>query len=217
MEVQPNVYAYELQWPKCTEYADQQEPLWVHVIETPEATVLFGTGDETTIDQLLPIAKRHGVEEVVVEHGDPDHWEGVPYLRRETDVQVSIPAGDAERMIEAGVKPDRRLEAGQTYWGIDTISAPGHTPDNMAYLYEDVLVAGDTVLGVDSVYTLEYDYRGRLGVITPDWNTDDDRMRQSVMDLLEYDFDCALVTHGTSVHEEAQAEWAGLVADLDEM
>lgn len=217
MEVRPDVYAYELPWPKCTEYAGEREPIWVHVVETPAATVLFGTGDETTIDELLPIAKRHGIEEVVVEHGDPDHWEGVPFLRREMDVQISIPARDAERMVEAGIEPDRRLEAGRTYWGIETISAPGHTPGNMAYRYGDVLVAGDTVLGVDSVYTLDYDYRGRFGVITPDWNADDDRMRQSVRDLLECDFECVLVTHGTSVHQDGHAEWEALVADLDEM
>jgi glyoxylase-like metal-dependent hydrolase (beta-lactamase superfamily II) len=217
MEVNPDVYAYELDWPKCTKYAGAQEPLWVHVIETGEASVLFGTGDETTKDELLPIARDHDVDQVVVEHGDPDHWEGVPFLRDELDVQVSIPAGDAERMIEAGIQPDKRLEAGQTYWGIETLAAPGHTPDNMGYLYEDALVAGDIVFGVDSVYTLEYEYSGELGIVTPDWNSDDDAMRQSVRDLAAVDFDCVLVTHGSSVHSGGHEEWEKLVADLDAM
>lgn len=217
MDIRPDVFAYKLDWPKCAKYVGEQEPIWVHVVETSDATALFGTGDETTIDQLLPIARRHDVDRVVVEHGDPDHWEGVPFLRDEMDVEVSVPAGDSARLIEAGIEPDRRLEGGRTYWGIETISAPGHTPDNMAFLYEDVLVAGDTVLGADSVYTVDHDYSGRLGVITPDWNSDDDRMRQSVRDLLAFDFESVLVTHGTSVHEGGHDECERLVSDLDEM
>ncbi|MFB6311810.1 MAG: MBL fold metallo-hydrolase, partial [Salinirussus sp.] len=197
MEIKPGIHAYELEWPKCTQYAEEQEPLWVHVVETPEVTVLFGTGDETTKDELIPIAVDHGVDQVVVEHGDPDHWEGAPFLRDELDVEISIPAGDAERMIDAGIEPDRRLESGNTYWGIETIAAPGHTPGDMGYLYRDTLIAGDIVFGVDSVFTLEYDYSGKLGVVTPDWNSDDEAMRQSVRDLVEYDFDVVLVTHGS--------------------
>lgn len=218
MEVRPDVYAYELEWPKCTEYADGQEPIWVHVIETPAANILFGTGDETTADELLPIARHHDIDRVVVEHADPDHWEGVPFIREGLDVEVSVPAGDAPRMIEeGGIEPDRRLENGETYWGVETISAPGHTPDNMAYLYEDALIAGDTVFGVDSVYTLESDYRGELGVVTPGWNADDARMRRSVRDLLAWDFESVLVTHGSSVHDNGHEEWEKLVADLDGM
>lgn len=217
MEVRPDVHAYELDWPKCTRYAGEEEPIWVHVVETQDATVLLGTGDETTIDELLPIVRSHDVDEVIVEHGDPDHWEGVPFLREELEVEVACPAGDATRLLEAGIEPDRRLEGGQTYWGIETISAPGHTPDNMAFRYEDVLIAGDTVLGADSVYCVEFDYSGELGVITPDWNTDDEQMRQSVRDLIEYEFEFVLVTHGTSVHEGGHEQVELLVSDLEEM
>lgn len=217
MEIRPDVYAYELAWPKCTTYVDEQESLWIHVVESPEGTVLFGSGDETTIEELLPVAKRHDVEHVVVEHGDPDHWEGVPFLRDELDVTVAVPDGDAGRMIEAGIEPDYRLEVGETYLGVETIPAPGHTPDNAAYRYEDALIAGDTVLGADSVYAVEYDYRGRLGVITPDWNSDDAQMRESVRGLLEYDVESVLVTHGTSVHAGGHEQVRRLVADVNEM
>lgn len=215
MQVADDVYEYKLEWPKCVKYAGSPEALGLVVVESTEATVLFGSGDETTADELIPIARDHDVDVVLVEHGDPDHYEGVPYLREALDVEVAVPVGDAGTLEEEGIRPDRLLDPGEVYWGIETIDAPGHTPGNMAYLYEDTLVAADTVFGRDSVYALEYDWSGPLAVVTSDWNSDDAQMRESAMRLVDYEYDDVLVTHGTSVLGGGKEAVEKLKGDLE--
>lgn len=206
MEVRPEVYTYGVEW-------DRGEPLGVHVIETDEATVLFGAGTDDAADVLVTIARDHGVDTVVVEHGDGDHYGGVPALRDGIDgLEVATPAGDVSFLENAGIEVDRPLAGETVYRGIRTIPAPGHTPDNMAYLYEDVLVAGDTVLGVDSQFATAGDWSGAFAVSGS--NTDDERTRDSVSVLAEYDFDIVLVTHGPNVTEGGRAEVETLIADL---
>lgn len=215
MQVRDGIYTYDLDWPKCAEYVGETEPLSVHVVETGEATVLFGAGDETTADELVSIANRHDVDVLVVEHGDPDHYEGVPLLRDALDLTVAVPAGDVKRLTAEGITPDHHLRNGETYLGIRTVSSPGHTPDNMSYRYGDVVVAGDTVLGADSVYAVDYDWQGPLGVITPDWNVDDEKMRQSARDLRTFDCETLLLSHGENVLTGAADALETLAADLD--
>jgi glyoxylase-like metal-dependent hydrolase (beta-lactamase superfamily II) len=110
---------------------------------------------------------------------------------------------------------DRPLEAGERYWGVKTISTPGHTPDNMSYLYEDTLVAGDTVTGSDSLFAAAGGWSGPLAVITADYNANDEQARNSVSELTEYEFETVLVSHGTNVTENGSEAIETLVADLD--
>ena len=208
MEIRSNVYGYELEW-------DYDEPLGVQVIETDEATILFGAGTEGTADELTEIAADHGVDVVLVEHGDFDHYDGVPSLREALgDVEVAAPAGDTEFLEEAGIEVDQPLEAGETYWGVETIATPGHTPDNMSYLYDDALVAGDTVVGADSPFAAEGDWSGAFAVCTPDYNADDEQTRESISVLTDYDFEAVLISHGENVAEGGREEIETLVEDL---
>lgn len=208
MQLRPDVYSYDLSW-------DYDEPLGVHVIETGEATVLFGGATAGTGAELADIATDHAVDAVLVEHGDGDHYGGVPALRDAIeDVDVAVPAGDASFLEEAGIGVDRHLEAGETYWGIETIPAPGHTPDNMAYRYGDVLVAGDTVVGADSTFAAADDWTGSLAACTPDYNADDERTRASVSNLADYDVEVVLLSHGENVTEGGREAVETLIADV---
>lgn len=208
MQLRTGVHTFDLEW-------DYDEPLSVHILDTTDSTVLFGAGDESTADDLVDIAREHGVDAVVVEHGDVDHYGGVPALRDALDVPVAVPAGDATFLEDAGIDPDVRLDAGETYRGIETIPAPGHTPDNMAYLYGDVLVAGDTVAGADSMFAAAGDWSGPLAPMTPEYSADDEQARGSIRRLLDYEFDLVLVTHGSNVREDGRRAVETLVADLD--
>ncbi|MEF8778646.1 MAG: MBL fold metallo-hydrolase [Natronomonas sp.] len=209
MKVSPGVFSYEVEW-------QYDEPLWVQVIETDQTTVLFGAGDESAADAVCDIATNHGVDALIVEHGDTDHYGGVPTLREAIeDLEVATPAGDVSFLEEAGIEVDRPLEAGERYWGVRTISTPGHTPDNMSYLYEDTLVAGDTVTGADSLFAAAGEWSGPLAVITADYNADDEQARNSVSELAEYEFETVLVSHGTNVTEDGSEKIETLVADLD--
>lgn len=205
MRVKPGVHTYDLEWEGFG------EPLSVHVVEADE-TLLFGGGDASTADELAEIARDHDVDVVVVEHGDPDHYMGVPRLR-ELDIKVAVPEVDAPRLRDDGVEPDVTLEPSEEYWGVTVVAAPGHTPGNAAYVYDDVLVAGDTVVGADSRFARPPPSESALSVIESDWNANHEDAVASVANLLEHDFEVVLVTHGSNVVENGKQEVEALPAD----
>lgn len=208
MEIRPHVHSYDLEW-------EYDEPLSVHVVDADGETVLFGGGSADTADALATVATDHDVDVVVVEHGDGDHFGGIPALREVVpDIDVAVPAGDATFLEEADIDVDHELAAGETYWGVETIAAPGHTPDNMAYLYGDVLIAGDTVVAASSMFAAERDWSGPLAVITADFNADDEQTKASVSTLLDHEFDTVLVTHGENVETGGKEAVETLVDDL---
>lgn len=210
MEIRPDVHTYDLAWG----WGDVAEALSVHVIDTGAATVLFGTGDDSTADDLLPIAEEHEIDVAVAEHGDVDHFQGIRHLRDAMDVTVAIPAGDTSFLEDQDIDYDVAMAAGEEYWGFETIGVPGHTPDNMAYLWRDVLVAGDTVAGSDSAFVMEGDWPGALAPLADGLNYDTEAMLGSIPTLLEYDFEIVLLSHGSSVLEDGYAEVERLVAAL---
>jgi glyoxylase-like metal-dependent hydrolase (beta-lactamase superfamily II) len=192
MQIRPGVSTHALDW-------EYDEPIHLHVVETGTATVLFGTGPSESADAVLALASERDVDVAVAEHGDPDHVGGASRLGADAGIEVAIPAGDADALTAAGVDPDHRLTAGTDYWGVDPVAAPGHTRDNMAFLYDDVLVAGDTVVGRGSQFTADEDWSGPLAITPADFNDDDALARESVAGLLEYDFETVLVSHGDHV------------------
>lgn len=208
MELRPHLSTYDLEW-------DYDEPLSVHVLETDEATILFGGGTEETAEWLVELVGDHEVDVVLVEHGDGDHYGAIPTMQsRDLEFAVAAPAGDLENLEDAGIAVEYPLEPGETYWGVRTISVPGHTPDNMAYLYDDVLVAGDTVVGADSAFAAPGEWRGAFAVMDPDYNADDVQARSNVETLLDFEFETVLVTHGENVEVGGSDHVRRLVEDL---
>lgn len=211
MRIRDDVYAYDLPW----SWGDVEEPIGVAVVESDEATVLLGTGDDSTATDLLAVARDHDVDVAIAEHGDVDHFGGIPHLQESIDPTVAIPAGDAHFLDDAGVSYDVELEAGETYWGIETIPAPGHTPDNLAYRYEDVLVAGDTVCGSDSAFALEGDWPGALAPLAEQFNYDTEQMLESIPTLTGYDVTSVVTAHGQNAVEDGD-EGIALLAEAIE-
>lgn len=211
MEVTSDVYTYDLPW----SFGGHSEPLSVHVIESADRTILFGSGAEETTGSLIEQIGPHNIDVVIVEHGDIDHYGGVPRLRELWNVEVAVPAGDAQFLEEDDIEPDQQLQADRTYWGIETISTPGHTPDNMAYLFEDVLIAGDTVCGSESPFAAAGEWSGSFAPLSPDLNAADHETRESISNLLEYDFEVVLTTHGQNALSDGTQEIAYLVEALD--
>lgn len=211
MDVTPSVDTYDIPW----SYGGFDEPLSVHVFEGEDATVLFGSGTEAIADDIIDAVEEHDIDVVVVEHGDVDHYGGVPRLREAWDIEVAVPAGDADFLEEADIEAEHLLEAGNTYWGFETISAPGHTPDNMAYLIDSVLVAGDTVCGSNSPFAADGDWPGALAPLIEDFNNDDSLTKRSISKLLDADFDIVLTSHGQNALSDGHDEVAMLVEALE--
>jgi len=227
MEIKPGVYSYDLEW-------HLDDPLTVQVLETEEATLMFGGGKEVTAEQQIDIANDHnGLDFVVVEHGDGDHFEAIPEMQAELDFEVAVPMGDVDMLEgrkawdrsgagksaviadnDTGIRADKLLQGGETYWeGVETIIAPGHTCDNMAFLYEDVLLAGDTLVGqYDRAGDIEWS--GDLANLPPEQHLDAQAARASIRNLQNYDFEYILTTHGPNVLEDPSHHLELLVEDL---
>lgn len=197
MQLRDGVETFQLRWPEA------DEPLSVHLLETDEATLLFGTGTESTADQLVALLKGRSVAVAVVEHGDPDHYGGAAALREQLGVEVAAPAGDEELLREADVPVDHWLDPSTDYWGVETRTFPGHTPGNMAFRYGDVVVAGDTVVGRDSAFAGADTGTGPLAVIDEAYSADPELARESVRAFARLEADVLLVTHGSNVTENA--------------
>lgn len=195
-------------------YEDYREPLSVHVVEGAGATVLVGGGDPSIAEAVLAVARDHDVDVVLIEHAHVDHYGAVPAIREAMDVEVAIPEGDTGALRAAGIEPDHLLMAGETYWGIETIAAPGHTPGNMSYLVEGVLLAGDTVVGSDSQFAASDAWSGPLAVIEGRFNDDDALARESVSVLRKYDFEAVRLSHGSHVESGGGEAIETLLTDL---
>lgn len=89
------------------------------------------------------VATRGGLGGILLTHDHSDHAAAVQPLRAAAgDAPVAAARGDVDvLMVEADtVGPFRAL------------STPGHAPDHLAFLHEDVAFTGDAVLGEGSVF-----------------------------------------------------------------
>lgn len=228
MEIKPGVYSYDLEW-------HLDDPLTVQVVETDETTLMFGGGKAATAQQQIDIARDHdGLDFVVVEHGDGDHFEAIPRMQEDLDFEVAVPMGDVDVLegrkawdrsgagksavitdTDTGVRADELIRGGETYWGgVETIRAPGHTCDNLAFRYEDVLLAGDTLVGQYD-RAGDVDWSGNLANLPPEQHLDPQAARESIRNLLNYEFNYVLTTHGPNVLDDAEGHVERLVDDLD--
>lgn len=192
------------------------EPVSVHVLDGDD-TVLFGTGFESGLEQLVPALDAFGGPDVVVvEHGDPDHYDALPALVERYDPTIAVPAQDAGALEDVGVTVDVALDDDETRWGVRTIHVPGHTAGNMSFLHEDTgtLFAGDTVVHSNSFAAAPGSWSGEFAPIKPSLNADNRAARENVSVLAEYSFDAALLTHGLNAYSDARSELDTLLEDL---
>lgn len=192
------------------------EPITSHVLDG-QRTVLFGAGYAESVDELASYVDRIGSPDVVVEHGHPDHYDGVGELAARYDADVAIPKPDADALRNVDVVPDIELGHDEVRWvGIRIIHVPGHTPGNTTFLYEptDTLITGDSVVHSASFIAAPGEWRGAFAPCVPELNADDEATRRNVERLLEYSVDSALVTHGPNVVGYARNELRVLLDDL---
>lgn len=91
------------------------------------------------------VAERGGAGGIAVTHDHPDHVEGVPGLLERLDGEVRV---GARRFPGADVA----LEDSAAFGPLRALTTPGHAPDHLAFVAEDVCFSGDAVLGEGSVF-----------------------------------------------------------------
>ena len=180
--------------------ADANGRIRAYLVDRGTST-LFDAGLEGTTDALLDGIEAVGVEpdRVVITHGDPDHVGGFDAVCTAYDVETWVPE---ETALDAERDPDRRYGHGDAIGRYEAVHVPGHTPGSSALVDEDagLLVAGDALVGAD--------WRGLpAGYLLPPpkhYTEDQDAAEENLDRLLEYEFDAALVYHGSSVTDGAR-------------
>lgn len=221
MEAEDGVHRLDLPRPdrppaysKVTAGETIDEPIGVHVLEG-DTVILFGTGYADSADELLAwLDGFGGVDVVVVEHGDPDHYGAVAEVLGAYESTVAIPADDAGALTNVDVEPDVELRDGDHRWGLDCVHVPGHTPGNMSFLAGERLIAGDTVVHAKSAIAAPGEWGGALAPIRPGFNADDEAARRNIRRLAEHTFETAYLTHGPDVLTGARREVDRLIDDL---
>jgi len=181
--------------------ASPDEPIGCHLIDA----TLFGTGYALSAEELLArLADAGGVDRVVVEHADTDHYGALPQVVERFDAAVVVPEGDHGflQRTYADLSADRLLADGDQVAGFRAVRVRGHTYGNMAFVDEDrgILVAGDTLVGADSDIAPDEDWSGPLAPPADAFNRHTDQARSNLVALAGLDVADVLLTHGDDVH-----------------
>jgi glyoxylase-like metal-dependent hydrolase (beta-lactamase superfamily II) len=191
-EIEPGV------WDITTRQDDNGRRYRVYLVEDDVPT-LVDTGFADTTDALFEGIEATDLEpeRVVITHADTDHVEGLPAVVEAYDVETHVP----ELSDVDDVEPDHRYGDGDRIGGFEAVYLPGHTSDHHALVHEDAgfLITGDALSGAD--------LRGfPEGYLLPHAAVYAENLQESELNLdrlLEYDFDAALVFHGSAVTENA--------------
>lgn len=169
-----------------------------------DVPTLFDTGFEDTTDILFSAIDEIGIEpeRLIITHEDPDHTGGFAATVDRYEPETWVPEDDAD-VVEAdsGIEIDHRYTTGDTIGPFEAVHVPGHTPGCSVLIDQDasIAVTGDAVFGAD-VRGLPKGYL----IPPPEIYTDDlITAEQSLENLLPYDFEVALVSHGSAVTEAA--------------
>lgn len=187
-------------------YDIQLEYVRVFVLEdTPSGeTTLVDTGFERTADELVETIREEfdGIDRLILTHDGGDHYGGLDAVIDAFDPTLYAAADEDDLLDAIAHVPDEYFEHGDVLPGnIEVIQIPGHSPCPSALLLrdEDALISGDVLDGADRRGLPE----GYLLPPPETFNWNHAKAERGLTDLLEYDFDTALVFHGSHVLEDA--------------
>src|SRR5436305_2027978 len=89
------------------------------------------------------LSQRGGLGGIALTHDHSDHTEAVPAVRER---HPGAPVAGARGSV------DVRLTEGDGFGPLVALSVPGHAPDHIVYLWDEVAFTGDAVLGEGSVF-----------------------------------------------------------------
>lgn len=182
--------------------ASPDEPICCHYVAGEEC-VLFGTGYAFSAAHLLDaLDDLGGVDTVVVEHADTDHYGALPQVVERYEPAVIVPEDDRGFLPRTyDLAADRLLAGGDEVAGFQAVTVRGHTYGNLAFVDEEhgLLVAGDTVVGSDSDIAAPGRWSGPLAPPAARFNRDDERARENLVALADRAVKDILLTHGDDV------------------
>jgi glyoxylase-like metal-dependent hydrolase (beta-lactamase superfamily II) len=134
-----------------------------------------------------------------------NHSRAANLIRKRTEAKTLIHRDDSAHATSQGAEIDGELAVGQRIGPLTIVAVPGKSPGEVALHWPErrLLIVGDAVIGNPS---------GRCGLLREKVMDDPARLKQSVRNLLELDFDTLLMGDGVSILHNAKARLQELVA-----
>ena len=141
-------------------------------------------------DEVLNELVRMGVNRILLTNRN--HVRAANRVRERTGARCYIHPEDAAYAKGQGAVIDGDLREGEKIGALEVIGVPGKSPGEVALLWPErkALIVGDAVVGNPP---------GQLSLLREKVMDDPARLRRSVQQLLELDFDTILVGDGVSV------------------
>jgi len=156
-------------------------------------------------NEVLDELASAGVARILVTNRN--HSRAANRVRARTGARSAMHTGDAPHARSQGAELDEELQVGDRLGPLSVIAAAGKSPGEVAFHWPErqILIVGDAVVG---------DPPGRCKLL-PDKVVDDPaRLRQSVSELLNLDFDVLLPGDGAAILQGAKERLRELVGSF---
>ncbi len=153
-------------------------------------------------EEVLDRLAKEGVAQVLITNRN--HTRAANRVRERTGARLAIHPEDAVYARDQGTRIDVELEVGQRVGPFSVVGVPGKSPGEVAFHdpVRGLLVVGDAVIGNPP---------GRLSLLRERVMDDPPRLRASVRQLLELDFEAVLVGDGVPIREDGRERLRELV------
>lgn len=143
-----------------------------------------------------------GVARIVLTNRN--HSRAANRVRTRTGAQTAIHGDDADHARSQNTEIDENIAVGDRIGPLEVVAAAGKSPGEVALYWRErgILIVGDAVIGNPA---------GRCGMLPERVMDDPARLRQSVRELLDLDFDTLLVGDGVAILADAKARLQELV------
>jgi glyoxylase-like metal-dependent hydrolase (beta-lactamase superfamily II) len=133
-----------------------------------------------------------------------NHSRAANVVRARTGARTLIHPDDASHARSQGAEIDGDFNAGEKIGPLTIVAVPGKSPGEVALHWPErkLLIVGDAVIG---------NPLGRCGLLREKVMDDPARLRRSVRNLLDLDFDTLLVGDGASILRDAKMRLKELV------
>ena len=176
-----------------------------HLIRDPGGNICVDPVEPTESD--LEAIIHEGVTRIILTNRN--HSRAANLVRAQTNSQTAIHADDADHARSQDTNIDDYLTVGERIGPLEVVSAVGKSSGEVALFWRDrgILIIGDAVIGNPP---------GRCGLLKEGVMDDPARLRGSVRQLLELDFDILLFGDGVSILQDGKSRLMELVETFPE-
>ena len=176
-----------------------------HLIRDPGGNICVDPVEPTESD--LEAIINEGVTRIILTNRN--HSRAANLLRAQTNSQTTIHVDDANHARNQDTNIDDYLTLGERIGPLEVVGVFGKSSGEVALFWRDrgILIIGDAVIGNPP---------GRCGLLKEAVMDDPARLRRSLHQLLDLDFDILLFGDGVSILQEGKSRLMELVETFPE-